>query len=128
MSKVNVKEFFEELEKNPALKEKYLGVVKDEKNPMVKVIPFAKEQGFTFEESDLNEYCSEISDNLNMNSALADEELMKASGGRSQSDMIRDSIISMGISCAIISAHAAVKGKNCGAALSITPDKVCETK
>ena len=128
MSKENVKNFFEELEKNPELKEKYLGVVKNEKNPMVKVIPFAKEQGFAFAESDLKEYCSEISDNSNMNSALSDEELMKASGGKSQSDMVRDSIISMGVSCAIISAHTIVKGKNCGAALSITPDKVCITK
>jgi len=84
MSKVNVKKFFEELEKNPELKAKYLGVLKNEKNPVAKVIPFAKEKGFTFAESDLKEYCSELSDKSSMNSELSDEDLMKAAGGVKQ--------------------------------------------
>lgn len=126
MSKVNVKKFFEELEKNPELKEKYLGVVKKEKNPMGKVIPFAKEQGFAFAESDLKEYCSELSDNSSMNSELSDEDLMKAAGGVKQVDMIMSSILSLGVSCALISAQSAAKGNNCGARLSMTPDKVCK--
>ena len=126
MSNVNVKKFFEALEKNPELKEKYLGVVKNEKNPTVKVISFAKAQGFTFAESDLKEYCSECSDGSIMNSELSDEDLMKAAGGVKQIDMIMSSIITLGIGCAITSAQSSAKGKNCGAALSMTSDKVCK--
>ena len=126
MSKDNIKKFFEELEKNPELKEKYLGVLKDEKNPTVKVIPFAKEQGFTFAESDLKEYCSELSDSSSMNSELSDEDLMKAAGGVRQVDMIMSSILTLGIGCAITSAQSSAKGKNCGSALSMTQDKVCK--
>lgn len=126
MSKVNVKKFFEELEKNPELKAKYLGVLKNEKNPVAKVIPFAKEKGFTFAESDLKEYCSELSDKSSMNSELSDEDLMKAAGGVKQIDMIMSSILTLGIGCAITSAQSAAKGHNCGAALSMTSDKTCK--
>jgi len=76
MSKVNVKKFFEEIEKNPTLKERFLGEMKDS-DDVKRLVSFASSAGFVFSEKDIDELCDENSEN----SALADEDLAKASGG-----------------------------------------------
>ena len=76
MNKENVKIFFEELEKNPALKEKFLCEMKDS-DDVKRLISFAANAGFVFSEKDIVEFC----DDARENSALADEDLANASGG-----------------------------------------------
>jgi len=109
MSKDNVKKFFEEIEKNPALKEKFLKSVKEsheeaQKKMTVTMVDFAKASGFTFAESDLRELNSDLMDSANSNGELSDNDLMKASGGGAGQVIL--SIISLGIGCGVVSAIA----------------------
>jgi len=76
MSKVNVKKFFEEIEKNPALKERFLGEMKDS-DDVKRLVSFAANAGFVFSKKDIDELC----DDERGNSELADEDIAKAAGG-----------------------------------------------
>ena len=80
MSKDNVKNFFEELGKNPAMNEKFIEAVKKKKNPSA-IISFAESNGFTFSDTELQEFCLELADKYRANGELSDADLAKAAGG-----------------------------------------------
>ena len=120
MSKETVKKFFEEIEKNPALKEKFLAGMK--KSGSAKgIIAFGESHGFKFTETDLND----LSDELLENSELQDEELAKASGGLCRLNGIMSSIATLGIGCAVISIVAQVLKSSCSTSLSTTGGNEC---
>ena len=114
MSKDNVKKFFEELEKNPVLKEKFLEALNDS-GSAESVISFGHVSGFKFTEKDLNDF----GDELFANAELKDEELSQASGGMSKINGILSSILVLGVGCAVISVIEHVKGRSCGTAFSV---------
>jgi len=116
MSKDNVKKFFEELEKNPVLKEKFLNTVKENhekarRQMTVKMVDFAKASGFSFGENDILELQSDLMDQANNIGELNDADLMKAAGGF-QSSQLCASIMTFGLYCAIqsIATEAMRKG------------------
>lgn len=119
MSKDNVKKFFEELEKNPALKEKFLNAVKENheearRQMAVKMVDFAKASGFSFAENDIMELQSDLMDSANNNGELSDADLMKAAGGTSAGPILM-SILSLGVGCALVSAVSEYSKKGaCG--------------
>jgi len=120
MSKEAVKDFFEELERTPALKEKFLAGMK--KSEGVKgIVAFGESHGFKFTEKEV----SDLSDELLENSELQDEELAKASGGMSTQNGVLTSIATLGIGCAVVSIYAVSKKSSCATVLSVGGRKGC---
>ena len=85
MSKDNVKNFFEEIEKNPGMKEKFLGEM-TEPGDVKNLISFASSVGFEFSEKDVDELCDDESGN----EELADEDIAKAAGGFGCQKLVAD--------------------------------------
>jgi len=80
MSKENVKNFFEELGKNPAMNGKFIEAVK-KKKAQTTIISFAESNGFTFSDTELQEFCLELADKHRANGELSDADLVNAAGG-----------------------------------------------
>lgn len=115
MSKENVKSFFGELQKNPALKEKFMTAMKESNDESVKkmtvtIVDFAKANGFSFCEKDLMELHAELMDSSNDNGELSDDDLLKAAGGVSKGLLVGASVASVGLFCAVGSAVFDIRG------------------
>jgi len=114
MSKDKIKKFFEELEKDSGLREKFISSMGDEMSQAA-IISFAGSNGFNFSENELQEYCTELSDNMNCNHELEDESLAQAAGGLSTQRAVLFSVISVGWGCL---AASILYGKECAQYLS----------
>lgn len=130
MSKENVKNFFEELEKNAGLKMKFIDLMKkhheelssDMENELLKI---AADSGFPFTSLELHDIRSGIIEEVNGNIALSDEELsVAAGGGPPKWAIIVMSIGSLGLGCAIESILFEV-GKKGGCGEYLTTAKKC---
>ena len=125
MSKDNVKRFFEELDKNSALNEKFISSMGD-KMSQAAIISFAASNGFSFSDDELKDYCTELSDNMNSNHALDDESLAQAAGGISKLSTVGISLLSLGTGCALVSILGEVlKRGGCAEFLSTNNGSQC---
>jgi predicted ribosomally synthesized peptide with nif11-like leader len=131
MSRENVKKLFEEIEKNPQLKEKYLAAMREyqkesEKVLTGKMIEIGKSSGFSFTDADLHETRAEFLDALNSNNEMNDSDLESVVGGRGdlfdkKTRGVIASLTLFGLGCAIQSIYQEVQGPGrCGAHLSTT--------
>ena len=111
MSKENVKKFFGDLEKNQELREKLNAVLeKAAEETSSKIVALANAGGYTFTESDLMEFNSDMIEQANSNGKLSENDLKQAAGGGPIS--IMGSIITLGIACAVYSIYSeAAHGK-----------------
>lgn len=106
MSKDAVKQMFAKLEKDPALKEKYVSALKTnaaeaEKTLQAKLVEIGKSAGFSFSSDDLLAARAELADNANSNRELDEADLATVAGGdtRGKVKFGISSLYSLGVVC-----------------------------
>ena len=90
-----------------ALQEKLVSAMKDASEE--KLLAFAKEVGFDVTFADVKAFAAQAK-----SGELSESELDMVAGGKGDPFKIADSVLSLGISCAIDSAIYAIKRHDCG--------------
>jgi len=118
---------FSAIEKNAELQKKYMGIMREHQKvaeDMIagQLIEFGKAAGFSFSKDDLIAARSELTDKLNSNRELSDNDLANVAGGNAfYKTFVAVSSVTFIVGCAAVSLIAENKEKDmCGKALSIT--------
>jgi len=131
MSKDNVKQMFEKIEKDAALKGKYAELMQAhqkeaEKLLTGKIIELGKTSGFAFSNEDLLAARAELMDKVNSNKELSDGDLANVAGGSATTKALIGvlSLALFGVGCityGLISVTAEVRDKgSCSGEVSAT--------
>jgi len=87
MGQESITKFFEELEKNPELKAKYIEAMKEcpkesDKILTGKIVEFGSRNGFLFTEQEFQEAQVSLQNKRNETGELSDSDMLKVAGGR----------------------------------------------